>query len=164
MPWFACDLGCVGQRDRRDAGGDVKSGLARDAERLQGDGIARAADQRVGAEADANRGAGGAAGIAAGQGAGLQVGLRREHGPDDHAGLGVADIGAELGDIAGVMLGDAVGAGQRAIKRARRAENETPAARDVAAQHADGDARGRRRRRNQRRCRAEHGDERRRHP
>ncbi len=40
-----------------DAGGDAQTGLGLAAQRLQRDGVARAADQRIGADADADRGA-----------------------------------------------------------------------------------------------------------
>ena len=45
--WLQLDLG--------DAGGDVQPGLALHADRLQGIGILRTADEEVAAEADADR-------------------------------------------------------------------------------------------------------------
>ena len=57
------------------------AGLALHAERLQRDGVARAADQRIGADADADRGARRAAAVIAGEIAAARAAGRREHRP-----------------------------------------------------------------------------------
>src|SRR6266702_4309342 len=104
--------------DRPDPGGDVEAAIALEAQGLQGDRVVGAADQRIGAEADTDGGAGGASGIAAGQRTRRQVGGWRDHRPDQDAALGVADIDPELHDVADIML-DAAGAGEGAVEGAR---------------------------------------------
>ena len=53
------------QADRADAGRHIQALAAFDAERLQGDGLVQAADQDIGADAEADRGLGRSAGIVA---------------------------------------------------------------------------------------------------
>ena len=55
------------QRQLADAGGDVQAGLAGDGHRLQGDAPAEAAEQRIGAGAEADGRVGGPPGVLAGQ-------------------------------------------------------------------------------------------------
>src|SRR5271165_4150432 len=133
LPRSVHGLRMIRQADRRKSGSDVEPGISLDAERLQHNGAVRAADERIDADADPDRSAGGASDIIAGQRAWGHARLRREYGPHDHAILGVTDIGAEFRDLARILFGNPVHAGHRAIKRTRRPENETPAARHVAA-------------------------------
>src|SRR2546430_17169780 len=86
--------GCQG--DRPDSGGDVETAVSLDAERLQRDRVVGAADQRVGADPDADRGAGGGSGIASGQSAGPPIRPWRDNGAHQDAALGLADAHTEL--------------------------------------------------------------------
>ena len=125
------------QADRADAGRDVQALVAFDAERLQRDRLVETADQHVGAEADADRGARRRAGIVAFKRAGANVGRGREHAPHQHAAFGVTDVDAELGDRAGVVLSATVIAAESAVQILGRTEHKAPAAGDVAGQRAD---------------------------
>ena len=62
------------------------------------------ADQSVDAGPNADRGAGGDAAIVAGQSAMANVRRRCDHRPDQHARVLIADVDAELGDVANVMF------------------------------------------------------------
>jgi hypothetical protein len=135
------NLAPVTQRHRGDAGGDIETGIALDADRLQRDRAVGAADQNIGADPDADRGAAGGADIIAGERTRPQAGGRREHCPDDHGALRVAYVDAEFRDRAGIVLAEA-GMRERATHRPRRAEDKAPAAGDIAGQGADRDTGG----------------------
>src|SRR4051812_19421940 len=66
-----------------DACGDIEPGLSLHADRLQGVGIRRTADQEVAAAADADGGVGADAAIAAGQFAASKPAVRRAHRPGE---------------------------------------------------------------------------------
>src|SRR5882757_3287831 len=125
------------EADGADAGRDVQALVAFDAQRLQRDRLVETADQDVGAEADANRGARRGTGIVALKGARAYVGRRREHAPYQHAALGVADVDAELGDRADVMLAPVAVRAEVAMEIFGRAEDKAPAAGDITGQRAD---------------------------
>ena len=109
----------------------------------------------ISADADTDGGAGGPARKGAGERSGHDYRGGREHGPDQDTGLCVADIDAEFGDVADVMLIARARPGERAIQRARGAEHESEAARHIAGQGADHDAALGLRRSGQRQDRAE---------
>ena len=92
------------QLKRRNARGCAKAGLALQAHRLQRDRPVRAAEQRVGAEADAERDVGRAAGIAAGQSTRAEPMGRSEHRPMDDGRLIPADVEAGAADGAEIGL------------------------------------------------------------
>jgi hypothetical protein len=62
-------------------------------------------DQHVGADPDSDCGAAGRADIITAERAGSHISTRREHRPDQYTAIGIADIDAELGNGAGVVLG-----------------------------------------------------------
>src|SRR5262249_21809072 len=64
---------------------------------------------------------------------------RREHCPHQDAALRVADVNAELRDCPVIMLGATRPGRKRATQRLRRAEDEAPAAGDVATEGSDPD-------------------------
>src|SRR6185312_7198587 len=128
------------QGDRADTGRHVQALVAFQRKRLQGDGLVEAADQGIGADADADRGAGGAAGIGARQSAWPNVRAGRKHAPDQNAAFGVADIDAELVDRADIMLTRMSAGTVGAMQVFRRAEDESKPAGHVAGQVADLDA------------------------
>src|SRR6185437_3013608 len=104
-----------------DAGRDVQSGLALQADRLQRVGIGRTADQEIAAAADADRGVGADAAIAAGEFAAAEPVGRRIDGPGELGLVGDAEIEADAahgGDIrlrpAAFAFEDALQAGDRA--------------------------------------------------
>ena len=131
------------QADRADTGGDIQALVAFDAQRLQGDGFVEAADQHVGADADADGGLRRGTGIIAFQRAFAQVRGGREHAPHQDTTFGVADIHAEFGDRAGVMLAVVIAA-IGAMQILGGAKDKAPAAGDIAGQIADPHAMGRR--------------------
>src|SRR5205085_949215 len=75
--------------------------------------------------------------IIAGQRARYESGRRGNDSPDDDAALRVTDIDAELRDVADIVLVAPAWAAERAIDRARRAEDEPETARDAARQRTD---------------------------
>ena len=81
-----------------DAGGDAESGLRLAAQRLQRDGVVGPADQRIGADADADRGARRSAAIGAGEVAALDAAGRRKHRPRHRDLLREADVDAGAAD------------------------------------------------------------------
>ena len=83
------------QFQARNASGDVESRLPLHAERLQGHGIVRAADQRIRACAAAERSIGLPADIIAGEIAEADLRRRRENGPHQRGRFGEADIDPE---------------------------------------------------------------------
>src|SRR5262245_43878950 len=101
------------QRDLAETSRHVEAGHAFDADRLQRDLVAVAADQHVGAKAEANRGVSGRTGILAGQRA-LRHLARGEHRPD-HVALGSeADVDAVFLDLAVIALGGSIRLGEDA--------------------------------------------------
>src|SRR6185437_7244275 len=130
------------EADRADAGRDVQAAVAGHAERLQREGLIEAADERVRAQAYADRCASGGADIVAVKRAGADVGTRRDDFPDQDATLGITDIDTELGDRADIMLRMPVILAETAVQILGRPEHESPAACDVAGQRADIDAMG----------------------
>src|SRR3954454_7709147 len=84
--------------DSGDGGCEVETGLALHADRLQRIGITRAADQKVAAEADADRRAGADAAIGAGEFAALKPTGRRTDGPGKSGLLGDAEIQSKAAD------------------------------------------------------------------
>ena len=129
-----------GQRDRADAGRDVKTTIAFNAERLKSDRLVETADQNVRAKTNADRGRGRGTGIVALQGARTDVRRRGKHAPDEHAAIGVTDVDTELGNRAGVMLTAMAVRVVGAVQVLRGTEHKAPAARNVASQRADLDA------------------------
>ena len=111
------------QHDLGDARRDVHARAAFDADRLEGDLAAAAADQDIGANTDADRGLRRRAAIGTRQGA-LGDTARREDQPDNLRILGEADVDAIAVDRAGIALADAVGASKQAVEVLRRAEDE----------------------------------------
>src|SRR5690348_5696960 len=71
----------------------------------------------------------------AGQRAWPRIGGRREHRPDDHRALHIADIDAELVDRAAIVLRGAAPRSKGAVDRPRGSEDETKAAGYVAVQN-----------------------------
>ena len=127
----------MAQAHRSDPGGDIETGIAFDADRLQRDRSVGAADQHIGADADGDGGAPRHAAIIAGERPWRDIGGRREHPPNQHAALRESDIDAELVDRAGIVLGRPAGAREGAADRLRGAKDKTPAAGDIAGQGAD---------------------------
>src|SRR5476649_1480023 len=124
------------QGNRTDTGSDIQALAAFDAERLQVDGLIETADQHIGAGADRDGGLGRGPDIVTRQRALAQVGGGREHAPHQDAAFGIADVDAELGDRADIMLAMAIAA-IGAMQVLGRAEHKAPAAGDVAGQIAD---------------------------
>src|SRR5690606_24043654 len=129
-----------------------------DAGRLQGDLVVAAADEHVGAEAEAGGGRGGGADIFAGQGALLHL-ARREDGPNHVGAVGEAEIDAELLDLALVAFAGAVGLREHAGDALGRAEDEAGAAGHPAIQWPDIDAGAGGGRRGEKRRQADGSDE-----
>ena len=130
-------LWLIAQTDRPNPRRDVETGVAFDADRLQRDRTIGAADQYIGAGPDADGGAPRGTDIITVQRTGPEVGGRREHRPNQHAALRIADIDTEFVDSAGIKLGTPRCRSKGATQRFRRAEDKTPAAGDVAGQRAD---------------------------
>src|SRR3984893_12257561 len=129
--------GLEGQAQIADAAGDIETGVAFDADRLQRDRTAGAAHQHIGADADPDGGAGGGADISARQRARPGIGGRREHGPNHHRTLHIADIDAELVDRPNIMLrGAAAPRSKGAVDRPRGSADEAKAAGYVAVENA----------------------------
>ena len=127
----------VFQIERADTGRDIQAGIAFDADRLQCDRLVETANEHIGAGADADGRAGRHAAIAAFKRARLHVRRRRNDVPDDDAALGIADIDADLGNAADVMLAETLIRHVIAAHVFGRAEDITPAAIDVAGQYAN---------------------------
>ena len=108
---IAIDQRPAAQFEARDAGGNAQAGLTLHADRLQRDRVVRAADQRIGADADADRGAGGRADIVAGEVAAAETAGRREHRPCHRDLLVDADVEADAPH--GGVIGLARAAGRR---------------------------------------------------
>src|ERR1700716_1211204 len=104
------------QFEAGDAGGDVQAGLALHADRLQGVGILRPAEQKVTAPPDADRCIGADAAITAGEFAASDPAGRRIHRPGKLGLLGDTDIQAEAAHGGGVRLGTAAFALENAFE------------------------------------------------
>ena len=98
-------------------------------------------------DSDADGRLSGHAGIVAFERARCDVGGRRKHAPNDRAAAGVADIDADLGDVADIVLADTtMSACNSQFMFLDEPKHEAPARIDVAGQHADLHARRLRRR------------------
>src|SRR5258708_6264464 len=120
------------QLDLADTTRQIEAGITLQAQRLQGDGLAAAANQRIGAQSDTRRYIGRAAEIGAGEGARGNVAARRKHSPDDFSRFDVADIDPVAANFTGITLCLAIRPGEGAVHVARRAEDEADARGDVA--------------------------------
>src|SRR6266849_6872775 len=83
------------QLEAGNAHRDIESGLSLEAQRLQREGILRAAHQRIGVAADHDRGAGSKPAVVAGKIAGADPARGREHRPTQCRLLREADIEAD---------------------------------------------------------------------
>src|SRR5262245_47657044 len=92
------------QLEAGHGGDDIESGLALDADRLQGERIAEPADEAVRADANADRGSRRSADISAGERALPDPRRRREHGPSQADVVGEADLRSEARNIRLVKL------------------------------------------------------------
>src|SRR6516165_8923897 len=128
--------GLMSQGQSCDAGRDVEAGIAFDAERLQRNRLSGAADQHVGAATRPDRSARSGTTIGSGQRAGRRRGGRRQHRPNEHAALCIADIDAELVDGSDIVLRRASHRRERAIDRLRRPEDEAKPAGHVTGECA----------------------------
>ncbi len=104
------------QLDVGNAGRDVQTGLALQADRLQRVGIFRATDQEVAAEADADRGVGANAALTDGEVAASHPPGRRVHRPDQPGLVGEAEIDAVAANGCEVGFGTAAFALEHAFE------------------------------------------------
>src|SRR6516225_6861324 len=129
--------GLIRQGQRRNAGGDIETGIAFDAERLQRDRLVGAADQHIRADSDDRRRARGDAAKGSGERAGCRRGGWCKYRPNQHTASRKADIDAKLVDRPDIVLrGASSHRCEVAIDRPRRAEDEAEAAGDVAGERA----------------------------
>src|SRR5262249_11412458 len=90
------------QRDLCNAAGDIEARTAFEAQGLEREGLLEAADEHIGADPDAHRGAAAHAAIIPGERSLADIGGRRENRPGDHAPRLIADVDAELLDLAAI--------------------------------------------------------------
>ena len=114
----------------------VQTDAALDADRLQGDLLAAAADEHIGARAHPDGGRRRSAAVGARDSARRDI-ARCEHQPHQLGFLGEADVDAEFLDRAAVLLGGTVGAGEQAAQILRRTEDEADAPGDIAGERPD---------------------------
>ena len=97
-------MGLIAQADRSDAGRDIEPGIAFEADRLQRNRAVGAADQHIGADPDADRGARGGTSEVSGKRARSHIVGRRKHRPNQDPASGEADVGPEPGDGAIIVI------------------------------------------------------------
>src|SRR5882762_4023380 len=137
-----------------DAGRDIQAGLALHAQRLQGIGILRTANQEVAATADTDGGVGADTAIAAREFAVPEPAVRRIHRPAEMGLRGDAEIEADAPDGRHISLGPAAFALKHALQARHRTDDET----DILTAMAFEDSRLHRRR--QRICGCKRANER----
>src|SRR5206468_11284016 len=121
--------------------GDIKSCHALNADRLQGDGVFVAANENVGTDAKASGNRSGCANVIASKRTGAQIIGRRYHAPNHNATFLIADIDAERLDRAVIVLLCLIVTWIiYAFDVARRTEDETQIAGDIAFKKAGCDA------------------------
>src|SRR5882724_5229452 len=108
-----------------DAGRDIQAGLALHAQRLQGIGILRTANQEVAATADTDGGVGADTAIAAREFAVPEPAVRRIHRPAEMGLRGDAEIEADAPDGRHISLGPAAFALKHALQARYRTDDET---------------------------------------
>src|SRR5882757_343191 len=119
------------------SGRDADADLALHAERLQRDRIVRSADQRVAADADAERRAALRTGVVAGKVARPKPRHRRKHAPGQHRLLGDAEIESDLADGRDIaVFRHALGA-QHAAEIGHRADDEPDTGAAAAFENAN---------------------------
>src|SRR5882672_5807687 len=119
-----------------DAGGDVQPGLSLHAERLQGVGILRTADQEVAATADTHGCVGADAAVSPCEFAVSEPAGRRIHRPGKAGLRGDADIEAEALHRRHIGFGTAAFALKYAIEASHRADDKTDILPAMALQDA----------------------------
>jgi len=119
-----------------NAASDVQTGLLAEGQRLQRDRVP-AADQNIGAEADADGDGARHAAVISGERAMRGADRRSEHRPGDLAARGRADVDAKLGDRADIGVDEAALGIEGAVQRALRRDDHAHAAGDLTMQCAD---------------------------
>src|ERR1700761_3920332 len=124
-----------------DAGRNVETGLALNADRLQRISIGRSTDQEVAAATDADRGVGANAAVATGQRTITDRADRRVHRPGELGALGDAEIEAEAANGGEIGLGPAAFSLEHALQIGDRTHHKGDILAALALQHASADRR-----------------------
>src|ERR1700682_4612571 len=139
MPMVVPAAAAEANRLQLEAGapaGDVQSGLALRADRLQRKGMGWAADQEIAAAADADRSVGADAAITAGEIAASEPAVRRIHRPGEFGLLGNAEIEADPAHGCEIGFGTAAVALEHAFEAGDRADDEADILAALALQDA----------------------------
>jgi len=130
----------VMQAEASDAGCDIETRLALDAERLKGDRFLEAPDQHIGTETHTDCGFGGSAAIGAGERATLHL-ARCEDRPGHVGFTGDANIDSHTGDAADIdFRATTTGWMEAATDFLGGSENQADAAFDPTVERADLDS------------------------